>query len=62
MKTKYNNNDSEEMIEIDISSDDAIKIQKNIANNLKLLNNRNISNNDFINKDNGKILNLDYCF
>ena len=60
MKTKYNNNDSEEMIEIDISSDDAIKIQKNIANNLKLLNNRNISNNDFINKDNGKILNLDY--
>ena len=60
MTTKYNNNDSEEMIEIDISSDDAIKIQKNIANNLKLLNNRNISNNDFINKDNGKILNLDY--
>ena len=60
MKTKYNSNDSEEMIEIDISSDDAIKIKKNIANNLKLLNNRNISNNDFINKDNGKILNLDY--
>ena len=60
MKTKYNSNDSEEMVEIDISSDDAIKIQKNIANNLKLLNNRNISNNDFINKDNGKILNLDY--
>ena len=62
MKTKYNNkkNIEELLKQSSTSFEDTNHNQKKIPNNLKLLIDRNISKNDFYNKDNGKILNVDY--
>ena len=62
MKTKYNNkkNIEELLKQSNTSFEDTNHNQKKIPNNLKLLIDRNISKNDFYNKDNGKILNVDY--
>ena len=62
MKTKYNNKKNIEKLlkQSSTSFEDTNHNQKKIPNNLKLLIDRNISKNDFYNKDNGKILNVDY--
>ena len=57
MKDKYNIKDYEKL---DNFSEDTINLQKNLPNNLKLLNDKNISRNNFFNRDTGKFLNIEY--
>ena len=62
MKTKNSNKKNLEKLMKQKSSslEDSTQNKKKIPNNLKLLIDKNISKNDFYNKDNGKILNVDY--
>ena len=62
MKTKNSNKKNLEKLMKQKSSslEDSTHNKKKIPNNLKLLIDKNISKNDFYNKDNGKILNVDY--
>ena len=52
MKTKYNIKDYEKLDNLDNSSEDTIKLQNNLPNNLKLLVDKNISSKNFFNKYN----------
>ena len=45
---------------INSSLENQFNEQQNFPNNLKLLNDKNISRNNFFNKDSGKFLNIDY--
>ena len=62
MKTKNSNKKNLEKLMKQKSSslEDSTQNKKKIPNNLKLLIDKNISKNDFYNKDKGKILNVDY--
>ena len=62
MKTKNSNKKNLEklMKQKSTSLEDSTQNKKKIPNNLKLLIDKNISKNDFYNKDKGKILNVDY--
>ena len=55
-----NNIKNYNLVKSEESSEEINKLQKNIPNNLKLLNDKYLSSKDFYNKNTGKILNLDY--